>query len=508
MLVTQGTFGKRTSEMAQFARRESGIRVFMEGFRVLPYGGENDDWLGLDRAVVNKQRTLDIGAGLSRDGFEAVEREGFFLLPNRSYFGAVVLTEAGSTGLDMVVNREGFVPNEAFENLRSLVRTGLDLCVRSRAAVERDLLLRRATAKAEAEAEAAAAAKAAAEAAAGDAKGPSERGDSGDGGGRKGQADAPSEYEEDGEFDPDSSGIEAGEDSLAELLAAARTAAEELGTAHLSPDERYQRAEQLRATFGVVSLRLGAVRDEELILRTLAGLGMQYTAFVHEVNGLLGLAQSLRGMLDELSVSGSRTMPGLQDIRVAADELVQALTRQASYLSDIVGPDARRRRKRMPVAERVESAMRLLRPQLNARRQQLRLDVDPNVQTPPIFPAEFSIVLTNLLTNAIKFAGEDGTIRVAASTDDEGRLHLIVENTGDEVASADRERFFKAFQSSTVEVDAVLGQGMGMGLPIVRSLLAGYDGSAEFVDPSIGYATSVEVVLPDPRRRRRPAAAA
>jgi C4-dicarboxylate-specific signal transduction histidine kinase len=45
-------------------------------------------------------------------------------------------------------------------------------------------------------------------------------------------------------------------------------------------------------------------------------------------------------------------------------------------------------------------------------------------------------------------------------------------------------------------MDPVLGQGMGLGLPITRSMLQDYRGEIEFVAPDPGWATQVEVRLP------------
>lgn len=41
-----------------WATRNSGIRVFMEGFRVLPYGEAGNDWLRLDRDAVERGRSI------------------------------------------------------------------------------------------------------------------------------------------------------------------------------------------------------------------------------------------------------------------------------------------------------------------------------------------------------------------------------------------------------------------------------------------------------------------
>jgi signal transduction histidine kinase len=113
-----------------------------------------------------------------------------------------------------------------------------------------------------------------------------------------------------------------------------------------------------------------------------------------------------------------------------------------------------------------------------------------------MFPAELVIILTNLLTNAVKAAGHGGRILVSAEPSDEG-TSIRVENTGSSVDLDDAERWFRPFESTTTDVDIVLGQGMGLGLPITRRLVSDYDGEVRFVPPSDGYATAVEVVLPE-----------
>ena len=58
--------------------------------------------------------------------------EGLSGLSSRSYFGAVFLTQNDSCDLRMIVNREGFIHDSAFESLRHIVRVGIELSVRER----------------------------------------------------------------------------------------------------------------------------------------------------------------------------------------------------------------------------------------------------------------------------------------------------------------------------------------------------------------------------------------
>ena len=69
-------------------------------------------------------------------------------------------------------------------------------------------------------------------------------------------------------------------------------------------------------------------------------------------------------------------------------------------------------------------------------------------------------------------------------------------NTGAAVDLSRARRFFEAFQSTTERPDAVLGQGMGMGLTITRAFVQEYGGEIEFVAPPDGFATAIQFKIP------------
>jgi signal transduction histidine kinase len=112
-----------------------------------------------------------------------------------------------------------------------------------------------------------------------------------------------------------------------------------------------------------------------------------------------------------------------------------------------------------------------------------------------MFPAELAGIFTNLMSNAVKFADDGGRIRVKAHVV-ANEMVVTVENSGSRVDLADAERLFEAFESTTERPDAILGQGMGMGLTITRAFVKEYGGSIEFVQPSRGYATAVRFEVP------------
>jgi signal transduction histidine kinase len=75
-------------------------------------------------------------------------------------------------------------------------------------------------------------------------------------------------------------------------------------------------------------------------------------------------------------------------------------------------------------------------------------------------------------------------------------LVFRIENTGTEVKLSEAERWFRPFETTTAKTDPVLGQGMGMGLPITRNILEEYGATISFVRPSRGFATALEIRFP------------
>lgn len=426
----------------------AGIRVYMEGFRVLPYGEASDDWLELDATYKRRTPTLiRLRFGDSRYG-NPLEREAQSLLGNASYLGAIFLTESGSPGLNMLVNREGFVLTSAFDALTELVGIAVDLSTRTRAAASQR---RRASRRTQRRINA------------------------------QSRTPLPS---------PEELAARVGE--MTRVIASAQLHAGD-GDVDAALDEM-ARAVEMVTEISAVALDLAS---EQAMLRVLASLGTQMSAFIHEVNGLLALAQRIEPMIAE-QLKGR---PGVRAIVGSMTDLRRGLERQASYLLDVVTPDARRRRSAQPLAARFDASTGLVALAAARRDVVIRNEIPDDLRTLPMFRAELTAVLANLLTNAVKNAGSPGGVHASALLDDGADLHLRIENSGIEVDLNTAERWFEPFESTTTEVDSSLGQGMGLGLSITRAMVTDYGGTVAFVRPSKGYATAVEVVLPKGRRQ-------
>jgi len=110
----------------------------------------------------------------------------------------------------------------------------------------------------------------------------------------------------------------------------------------------------------------------------------------------------------------------------------------------------------------------------------------------PVFLDE---ALTNLLDNAIKFAGPGSTIRVSASRSEGGHVRLLVEDGGPGVPDALLDRVFEPFFRERVGGREADRRGTGIGLAVVRGLVLAMDGEVRARRSDLG-GLAVEIELP------------
>ena len=461
ILVREGSMNL-SQDQRVWATRTSGVRVYMEGFRVLPYGETRDDWLSIDADYTRRPRQLEMLQDL-RLGAEPTDAdEGLIRVPNNNYFGAVFLTQERCPNLRVLVNREGFVPEASFDTLVGLVRTGIDLCTRARAAAAyARRIQRKETRRRESLTE-------------------------------KSQTDL---AEANGGKDDVVEEI-ALPDRLRGAVQLIKRARESFNEGNTAKAE-IEASEALRE-FGETTELVADLWSERSLLLVLASVGTQMAAFVHEINGLLGMTQTIESALEQILEKDGFSREHNQQLRQTLSvtgDLKRGLERQAAYLMELEIPDSRRRRSRQRLADRFDAAVNFIRHQAERRRIDIANRIPSDLRSLPMFPAEITAVFANLLTNAVKAVGQDGRIRASASIE-AGQIRIRIQNTGTAADLDEAERWFRPFESTTTNVDPVLGQGLGLGLPITRSLLDNYGAAVRFVRPNRPFATAVEVALP------------
>jgi PAS domain S-box-containing protein len=145
------------------------------------------------------------------------------------------------------------------------------------------------------------------------------------------------------------------------------------------------------------------------------------------------------------------------------------------------------------VAATVTHVTESMRPITTKRRLRLAIDVDEDV--PPVFGEERHIeqVATNLLTNAVKFTPDGGSIDVAVKRR-EGRVVFSVTDTGAGIPPEELNKVFMRFYRGQREEVANV-QGTGLGLSIVRAIVMEHNGDVS-IQSELGAGTTVTVELP------------
>ena len=113
-------------------------------------------------------------------------------------------------------------------------------------------------------------------------------------------------------------------------------------------------------------------------------------------------------------------------------------------------------------------------------------------------PVRLRQILTNLLTNAVKFTPPGGRVAVRADLDAEGRLAISVKDTGIGMSSDEIQVALTPFGQVANPMTRTQ-DGTGLGLPLAKTLTELHGGELEIVSTP-GAGTAVTVILPARRQ--------
>ena len=131
------------------------------------------------------------------------------------------------------------------------------------------------------------------------------------------------------------------------------------------------------------------------------------------------------------------------------------------------------------------------RRELHSQSRQLKVIVESSQETAMLDAEKMSVVLDNLLSNAIDFSPENGEIRLSVSHAD-GLLRFECVDQGPGIAEEDRQRIFEPFVQGQ-RVAPAPRQGSGVGLSIVRELVRAMGGTVYLVPQETGAHFRVEI---------------
>jgi PAS domain S-box-containing protein len=162
-------------------------------------------------------------------------------------------------------------------------------------------------------------------------------------------------------------------------------------------------------------------------------------------------------------------------------------------LSRISRGQVQLRRERIVLQAACAVAVEAVRPQLEARRQPLLLDLPDEPLWAEADPTRVGQMVTNLLSNASRYSPEGSAVRLALSAGD-GQALLQVADQGRGIPPEMLERIFEMFVQ--VRDGGPPQGGLGIGLALVRQLAAMHGGSVAATSPGPGLGSTFTLALP------------
>jgi signal transduction histidine kinase len=237
----------------------------------------------------------------------------------------------------------------------------------------------------------------------------------------------------------------------------------------------------------------------------LARAGKLKTAFIevasHEFNTPINLVLGLSELLKLSSVERpDHELEILRQINASGRQLARLVSNMWTLLR---AEDFRRRLETTPVNldELIQRVIDQVRPFLGARQIRLVTTVDPDLGPFELDADKIGAVLINLITNAIKFTPDGGTIELIARPAPDQSVEILVEDRG---VGLDAEAVKHVFQPFFTQLDpsrhssgefGFNKRGLGLGLSIAKSFVDMHGGTiaAESRD---GGGTRITVRLP------------
>jgi len=224
------------------------------------------------------------------------------------------------------------------------------------------------------------------------------------------------------------------------------------------------------------------------------------------------LAHELRNPLSPISMAAS-LLANVPNASAQLTNLSRVIGRQVDHMARLLDDllDAARISsgkitlavQPLLLAELIQHAAETIQPRIAERGQSLQVTLAPGAEGLAVDGDRVRLiqVFTNLLGNASKYTGDGGTLRVTAGLED-GEALVVVEDDGIGMAPDVIPHIFDLFTQGPRSLARSEG-GLGVGLNVVRNLLAMHGASVRADSPGLGQGSRFTVRLP--RSRQAPA---
>ena len=280
---------------------------------------------------------------------------------------------------------------------------------------------------------------------------------------------------------------------LAEGIRSVRHALESMkGPAPAMPEGSHRIAE-IAATLDAARETAAALKDRGERLRESDRRKDEFLAtLAHELRGPLA---PMRNAVELLELRGSSDAMAAQSRRIIARQ-VQHMSRLVDDLLDvarITRGEIHLRRQPVEPAVAVEGALEAARPLIERSGVRLETALPGGLPRVNADPTRLVQVVYNLVSNAVRFTPQGGSVRVAARADG-GFVEISVADTGIGIAPENLGYIFEMFaQAPSGEARR---DGLGIGLALVKGLVHAHGGTVEARSEGPGRGATFTVRLP------------
>jgi two-component system sensor histidine kinase VicK len=214
----------------------------------------------------------------------------------------------------------------------------------------------------------------------------------------------------------------------------------------------------------------------------------------HELRTPLTTIKSYLEALDDGAMEDRQLAARFLGVTRSETERMIRLVTDLLHLSRLDSNQARISKESTRIVEMLEEVADRFSFQLRQRGIRIVIRIEPGVSKVLLDRDKIDQVLDNLVSNAIKYTADEGSIQILARPVERDYLEISVQDTGIGIPKKDLERIFERFYRVDKARSRNMG-GTGLGLSIAREIIKAHGGIIT-LDSEYGQGTRVTFTLP------------
>ncbi len=210
------------------------------------------------------------------------------------------------------------------------------------------------------------------------------------------------------------------------------------------------------------------------------------------LNAIIGFSEMINsGYFGPLN---AKQKERVHDIHLCGSHLLQLITDILEFSKGEAGK-LELIEEKVDLNELVDEAVRIMNGKIKSKNINMIVATDPNLS--PLWADKRKIrqILLNLLSNALKFTPEGGTITAITKMDAQNNIHINIIDTGIGISEEDIPRALSVFG----QVNRTRShEGTGLGLPLCKMYAELHDGKLTLTS-TYGEGTTVKIIFPHQR---------